>query len=193
MAEIGSGNSSDGGGNGENRPRVEVKTQVPQIDDRTLGKTTVSIGVEGLSIDGGGEGRSVEVGADGDRRTPVEEGHTPMGSKVRGSRLRHLDSRSAVVIIGRGLSGVGGSGSSSGGGDIRAESPPRDPAKGKGAVVAKEASRATSVELVEFRPAARSSGHGPITRGDFAEYVGEEVLARLLQENPIVVAAILVA
>ncbi|XP_058224951.1 protein MAINTENANCE OF MERISTEMS-like [Rhododendron vialii] len=49
------------------------------------------------------------------------------------------------------------------------------------------------MEEVEFRPAAGSSAHIPITRGDFAEFVSEEELGRLLRENPGVVAAVLAA
>lgn len=56
-----------------------------------------------------------------------------------------------------------------------------------------EMSREVLPEQVEFRPVVGSSGHRPITRGDFAEFVGEEVLARLLRDNPVVVEAVLIA
>lgn len=36
------------------------------------------------------------------------------------------------------------------------------------------------VERVEFQPVAGSSGHMPITRGDFVEFVDEAVLDCLL-------------
>lgn len=45
----------------------------------------------------------------------------------------------------------------------------------------------------EFRPPVEFSGHTPIIKSDFVEYVGDEVLARLLEENPTVVAAVLAA
>ncbi|KAI8559988.1 hypothetical protein RHMOL_Rhmol04G0219900 [Rhododendron molle] len=39
--------------------------------------------------------------------------------------------------------------------------------------------------------AAWFSGHEPITKSDFAEYVGDDGLARLLEENPMVVVTVL--
>ncbi|KAI8555058.1 hypothetical protein RHMOL_Rhmol05G0145000 [Rhododendron molle] len=70
-------------------------------------------------------------------------------------------------------------------------SPPRDSARGKGAVIAEE-EEPTEV-LVEyreqdiaFRPAASvttSSSHVPITKYDIAEHLPDDRLARLLEEN----------
>lgn len=90
----------------------------------------------------------------------------PVGSEVRGPQVRRLDSRDTVegiVITGENLDGASRSGS--GGGDVWTESPPRDPAKGKGPVVMEETSGEVSVEQAEFRPTAGSLGHRPITRG----------------------------
>lgn len=50
-----------------------------------------------------------------------------------------------------------------------------------------------STGLVEFRPATGSSRHAPITHIDFAEFVTEEELSRLLRENLAVVTVVLAA
>ncbi|KAI8571325.1 hypothetical protein RHMOL_Rhmol01G0111000 [Rhododendron molle] len=78
-------------------------------------------------------------------------------------------------------------------------SPPRDPAKGKSAVIAEEekpteeeqTTEAPPVEIREediaFRPpvtAATSSRHIPITFDDITEHTPDEILARLLEERP---------
>lgn len=51
MAETDSGHGGDDGvggdGNGDNRPRDEVETQRPQIEDQIADETTVSTGAEG--------------------------------------------------------------------------------------------------------------------------------------------------
>lgn len=67
----------------------------------------------------------------------------PVGSEVRGPQVRRLDSRDTVegiVITGENLDGASRSGSGGGDGDVWTESPPRDPAKGKGSVVMEETS-----------------------------------------------------
>lgn len=56
----------------------------------------------------------------------------------------------------------------------------RDPTKGKDLVIEEETTVEVPVEQVEFRPTTGSSGHRPITWGDFEAFVGEELLARLL-------------
>lgn len=60
-------------------------------------------------------------------------------------------------------------------------------------VIEEEMTAEVPVEQVEFRPTTGSSGHRPITWGDFEEFVGEEVLARLLRDNPVVVVVVLTA
>lgn len=67
-----------------------------------------------------------------------------------------------------------------GGGDDRPGTPPRDSARGKDPVVVEEASDDMPVGVAEFRPIEGSSAHVPITRRDFAEFVTEEELGRLL-------------
>ncbi|KAI8542673.1 hypothetical protein RHMOL_Rhmol08G0156700 [Rhododendron molle] len=78
-------------------------------------------------------------------------------------------------------------------------SPPRDPAKGKSAVIAEDerptgeeqTTEAPPIEIREediaFRPpvtAATSSRHMPITYDDIAKHKPDEILARLLEERP---------
>lgn len=85
--------------------------------------------------------------------------------------VSRLDSRGAVeglVITG---GSFGGADSNTGGSGDRLEPPPRDPARGKDHVVVEETSRDVSVERPEFVPSAVSSGHWPILKSDFAEYV----------------------
>lgn len=195
MAEIGNGGNNSGGDEGV-RPKDEVEAPRPEINDQIAEGVKASIGARNSSSGNGDESHAKEVGSDGDRSAPVTEQRMPVTVEAEGPRIRRLDLRGAIegiVITGSGLGGAGGSGSSGGGGDVRPESPPRDPVRGKGVVVAEEASGDVPVELVEFKPAAESLGHRPITHGDFTEYVGEGVLARLLQENPMVVTAVLAA
>lgn len=97
------------------------------------------------------------------------------------------------MITRGGLGGVGGSSNGGGGGDDRSVSPSRDPTRGKGVVAAKESSREEPVERPESVPAVGSFGHEPISKNDFTEYVGDDVLAQLSKENPTVAAAVLVA
>lgn len=103
------------------------------------------------------------------------------------------------MATGRGSVEASGSGSGeavgSGMGE-RAEpsgSPPRYPARGKGAVGTEEESTEAPVgyreEDVLFRPvstAATSSSHVPITKYDVAEHLPDEMLAKLLEDNPLV-------
>ncbi|KAI8529968.1 hypothetical protein RHMOL_Rhmol11G0017300 [Rhododendron molle] len=70
-------------------------------------------------------------------------------------------------------------------------SPPRDPARGKRAVVAEEETIEISYqeEYVLFWPvtmAATSSSHKPITKYDVAEHLPDEALAKLLEDDPII-------
>ncbi|KAI8547467.1 hypothetical protein RHMOL_Rhmol07G0198100 [Rhododendron molle] len=75
----------------------------------------------------------------------------------------------------------------------------RDPTKGKGVAVEeeqveeKQTTEATTVEIREenitFRPpvtAATSSRHVPITLDDVAEHTPDEILAKLLEDHPII-------
>ncbi|KAI8567561.1 hypothetical protein RHMOL_Rhmol02G0131400 [Rhododendron molle] len=84
------------------------------------------------------------------------------------------------------------------------QTPPRDSAKGKGAVIEDEHVEAVQIEReqtteaapveiraedVAFRPpagAATSSRHVPITYADIAEHAPDELLAKLLEDHPVI-------
>ncbi|KAI8555121.1 hypothetical protein RHMOL_Rhmol05G0149500 [Rhododendron molle] len=91
--------------------------------------------------------------------------------------------------------------SGAGGGDTElGRSLPRDPAKGKGVATIEEkqveeeqTTEAATVEIrgehIAFRPpatAATSSCHVPITLDDIAEHAPDELLAKLLEDHPII-------
>jgi hypothetical protein len=89
--------------------------------------------------------------------------------------------------------GAVASGSGGGDGPIEREEPsalpPRDPVRGKGIVGAEETTEvpvAIREADILFRPAATSSSHIPITTHDVAEHLPDEMLAKLLEDNPLI-------
>ncbi|KAI8535521.1 hypothetical protein RHMOL_Rhmol10G0180400 [Rhododendron molle] len=99
---------------------------------------------------------------------------------------------------------VGGSSGDAGGSGAMGDdlgpigSPPRDPTRGKGAVVAEEETTEIPYreEDVLFRPAtttATSSSHRPITKYDVVEHLPNKALAKLLEDNPIISEIVLKA
>ncbi|KAI8542339.1 hypothetical protein RHMOL_Rhmol08G0131000 [Rhododendron molle] len=96
-------------------------------------------------------------------------------------------------IVGGSSGGVSGSGAAGDDPGLN-ETPPRDSARGKGAVIAEE-KEPTEVPIdyreedIAFRPAetaATSSRHVPITKQDIAEHLPDDMLAKLLEENPLI-------
>ncbi|KAI8542657.1 hypothetical protein RHMOL_Rhmol08G0155200 [Rhododendron molle] len=88
-------------------------------------------------------------------------------------------------------SSVGAGGSGATGDDLGPTgSSPRDPARGKGAAVEEEETIEAPVTYREedmlFRPAATSSSHIPITKYDVAGHLPNEMLAKLLEDNPLI-------
>lgn len=89
---------------------------------------------------------------------------------------------------------VGGSSGEASGSGARGDSvepsgsPPRDSAKGKGVVDTREETTEVPHEFREadvlFRPAVTSSSHRPISKHDVAEHLSDEMLAKLLEDNP---------
>lgn len=203
MAKINSGDSgSDGnGGNGDGcneraQPRNMAETSGPQIGNQTVEGASVSADAEASSIGDGNGSHAVEVGDGGDRRTSVGQGRALAMVGPEGPWVRHLDFRSgveALVVIGESSTGASGSGSGGDGGDVQTGPSQRDPTREKGVVTVEESSREASVERPEFVLAAGSSRHEPISKSDFAEFMGDDVLAQLWAENPTVVAAVLAA
>lgn len=96
------------------------------------------------------------------------------------------------MVSGGSLGGTGGNGAS-GSGIRLSGSPPRDSAKGKSVVVETEEPSEILIERVEFQPAAGFSGHRPITKEDFVEFVDDALLDLLLQDNPTIVTAVMAA
>lgn len=195
MAEPSSSGGGNSGGGDEVRPSHEIEVPGTSIDDQTVGGGSSSTGARVSSSDSGNGGHVMETGDSGHRRAPMEAGRTPVDLGSVGPRVDRLDYRSSIeglVVTGGGLGGVGGS-SSSGGGGNQSRQPPRDPASGKDPMVEDEPQRKAHVERVEFVPPVRSSGHKPIMSSDLAEFVGEAALARLMEESPTVVAAVLAA
>ncbi|KAI8559683.1 hypothetical protein RHMOL_Rhmol04G0192900 [Rhododendron molle] len=97
-----------------------------------------------------------------------------------------------LSIVGGGSGDVGVSGGNRGDDTGPIKSPPRDPAKGKGTVVEEEQASENPMRYPEsdiaFRPpatAATSSRHEPITFDDVAEKAPDDVVARLLEEYPV--------
>lgn len=151
-----------------------------------IGERSSSTGAGVSRIGGGNGGHAAEVGDGGDRRTPVEERRTLAGPETGGPRISRLDFSSGVeglVVTGGGLGGAGGNDSGrdvGGDGNDRSETTLRDPARGKDHVIAEEVPREAPVERAEFVSPVGSSRHDPISKSDLAEFVGEDVLARLM-------------
>ncbi|KAI8560174.1 hypothetical protein RHMOL_Rhmol04G0235600 [Rhododendron molle] len=106
-------------------------------------------------------------------------------------------------MVERGSGGVGGSGAVGDDTEL-SQTPPRDSAKGKGAITEEEYAEEVRIEEVQtteaapveireediaFRPpagAATSSRHVPITYADIAEHAPDELLAKLLEDHPVI-------
>ncbi|KAI8554994.1 hypothetical protein RHMOL_Rhmol05G0139300 [Rhododendron molle] len=142
---------------------------------------------------GGEESRAVEA----ERRARDQARAVGSSSELEGSGMV----AEGPPTVDRGSGGAEGSGAV-GDNTEPSQTPPRDSAKGKGAVVEEEhveeermekeqTAEAATVEIREediaFRPpatAATSSRHVPITFDDIAEHTPDEILAKLLEDNP---------
>lgn len=194
MAEAGS--NGEGSGGDEARPRSEIEAPRLQIDDQPIVGASSGSSAEASSVGGGNGGHAMEVGGDGERRTPVPQGRTSVGVVTGSPRVQRLDFQSGVeglMVTSSGLGGAGGSSNGGGSGDDQSGLPPRGSTSGKDPMVVEDVPRERPVERVEFIPPAGSSRHDPITSSDLAEFVGEEALARLMVESPAAVAAVMVA
>lgn len=118
-------------------------------------------------IASGGDGEKdwqQEAIDEGNRHAPVEEKCTLATDEAVGAVVQPLDPSTTVegvVISGGSFNGARSSGAG-GGGAGPSGSPLRDSAKGKGVVETGESKEALTGP-VEFRPAAGSSGHEPIS------------------------------
>ncbi|KAI8524671.1 hypothetical protein RHMOL_Rhmol13G0166100 [Rhododendron molle] len=190
------------GGTGEvlNRPKGQTKDRgepmAVEPEDQTAAEP---VGVDGAVVQGGGDGEQSgeQEGAGGEETRSVEA--EPCAMDRTGAVGPRIDPTGPLSMV-EGLPEIGGSGdvdgsSSASGGDTGPSgSPPRDSAKGKGIVVeeeqtAKDATVEIREENIAFRPpvtAATSSRHVAITLDDVAEHTPDEILAKLLEDNPII-------
>ncbi|KAI8551021.1 hypothetical protein RHMOL_Rhmol06G0152400 [Rhododendron molle] len=166
---------------------------VVETEDQTREGAVAGTSVVAASGGNGGEGQQQEVaGKENHHATKAEPRATEENGAV-GSSIEPVGSG----IAAEGTPVVGGSAGGAGGSDVAGDdvepigSPPRDPARGKGAAVKGEETTEIPVtyreEDVQFRPvatAATSLSHIPITKYDVAEHLPDEMLANLLEDNP---------
>lgn len=113
MAEICGGSSGKGGysDDGGDRPRVgEAEAERPLIDYRHIAGASSSIGVVVRGGNRGSNSHATVVGSGGDRRTPMEEGCTPVVTAPGDPQVRRLDPQSDIeaLVVTRGdLAGAG--------------------------------------------------------------------------------------
>ncbi|KAI8572594.1 hypothetical protein RHMOL_Rhmol01G0211700 [Rhododendron molle] len=185
------------GGNGEivDRPEDWGETMAVEQEDQQSAEAVVDTGAVVEGGGDGGEGREQEVGDGANRRATEAEPRATkeagaVGSSVEPAGLGTVAECSPTV--GGSLADVGGSATV---GDDPGPnvSPPRDPAKGKGVVAEEEETREVPVEYreedVAFWPvatAATSLSHIPITKYGVAEHLPDEMLAKLLEDNPLI-------
>ncbi|KAI8572763.1 hypothetical protein RHMOL_Rhmol01G0225500 [Rhododendron molle] len=169
----------------------------------------VSIESAGAVVEGDGDGNGNQKqetgGEDEHRATEAEPCATDKGSDDRAPEAEPRVTgetgavRSSIELVDTSTvaedspvvdgSSVGAGGSGAAGDDLGLiESPPRDPARGKGAVI--EGEETTEVpyreEDVLFRPAATLSSHRQITKYGVAEHLPNEALAKVLEDNPMI-------
>ncbi|KAI8560195.1 hypothetical protein RHMOL_Rhmol04G0236900 [Rhododendron molle] len=164
---------------------VEIEKQQPCV---VVKDTSVVVG--GGEDDMGEQTPAVEDELG--RHAQVDEPRVLVTSGVVGPSVVPLDLSTAVegnVITGSGFVGASGSG----GGVGPSGSLPRDMTKGNGIAVDTKETMEAPTGSVKFRPAAGSSRHKPILKGYFVEYMDDATLARLLQDNPVVVAVVVAA
>ncbi|KAI8538396.1 hypothetical protein RHMOL_Rhmol09G0099800 [Rhododendron molle] len=196
----------DGGGSGEVVDRSEDQggMMVAEMGDETVAET---VGVSSAAAESGGDGvQEQQQETAGDEVPRAAESETRARDQIGAVGVSGEPEVSGMVA--EGLPVVGGSsggiiGSGAGEDDTGpSQTPPRDSAKGKGAVIAEEqveeaqpereqTIEADPVEVREediaFRPpagAATSSRHVPITFDEIAEHTPDAILARLLEERP---------
>ncbi|KAI8550660.1 hypothetical protein RHMOL_Rhmol06G0124700 [Rhododendron molle] len=164
------------------------------------------IGIEGAEItddDDGSGGQQQEASSGEDHRATEAEPRVTVVVGAVGPSSEPVHSSMAVenqTAVGGSSDNVGGSGTVGDDDDIGPSgSPPRDPAKGKGIAPEEEqaekeqTTKAATVEIREeniaFKPpvtAATSSRHVSITLEDVAEHATDEILAKLLEDNPVI-------
>ncbi|KAI8538685.1 hypothetical protein RHMOL_Rhmol09G0124000 [Rhododendron molle] len=191
---------ADHGGNGSggeviDRPEDRGEPMAVEQDDQTVLEEATS---DDAVVKEGGDGGRDQLQESGDgeecRATKAVPRATEETGVMRPSAsplgLSTVAEGSPMVIEGE-TGDVSGGGA--GGDDIGpGQTPPRDSAKGKGAVIEEdtpEISVPYREEDIVFRPtvtAATSSSHVPITKYDVAEHLPDEALVKLLEDNPMI-------
>ncbi|KAI8535806.1 hypothetical protein RHMOL_Rhmol10G0202700 [Rhododendron molle] len=187
---------NDNGGDGDVIDRLEDRggPMVVETGDQTREEVVTGAGAIVEDDGDGGEGCEQEAGNEEKGPATEENPHAMVPTGVVGPIL--ATEGSGLVVEGPpvvGGSSGGGDNSGAGGDDPGPNgSPPRDPARGKGAAIAEE-EEPTEVPVeyreqdIAIRPAASaatSSRHVPVTKQDIAEHLPDDRLARLLEENP---------
>ncbi|KAI8568463.1 hypothetical protein RHMOL_Rhmol02G0201600 [Rhododendron molle] len=177
-----------------------------EIGDQTAARTVEDVGAE--ARDGGDGEQEQQEAAGGVEEHRAIEGVPRATDQAEAEGSSSEPGNVGMVVEGppmveRGSGGVGGSGAV--GDDTEpSQIPPRDSAKGKGAVTEEahaeevrieevQTTEAAPVEIREediaFRPpadVATSSRHVPITYADIAEHAPDELLAKLLEDHPVI-------
>ncbi|KAI8530384.1 hypothetical protein RHMOL_Rhmol11G0054100 [Rhododendron molle] len=195
-----------GGGEGEVIDQSEDRGGPMAVEE--VGRTAAEpAGVEGVVLTSGGDGEQGHGqeaaggenprGVESETRARDQAGVVEPNREPEGSGMM-AEGPPVVEGVSGGAGGSGAVGDKTG----LSGSPPRDSAKGKGAVIAEEqveevhieevrTTKADPVEVREediaFRPpagAATSSRHVPITYDDIAEHTPDEILARVLEQHP---------
>ncbi|KAI8568399.1 hypothetical protein RHMOL_Rhmol02G0196000 [Rhododendron molle] len=196
MAEHGNGGSE---GEVVDQPEDAGGPMEVEKGDQQPLEAVMGQGVVVASHGGGNQGRKQEVCGEDVWHMSKREQCATEEPRAVGPSVEPMGSSAAVggpSIIGRGTGGADGSGA--GGDDTgSSESSPRDSAKGKGVVTKEEETTEAPFvyqgEDVLFLPAATLLSHRPVTKHYVAEYLNDEALAKLLEENPAIGIAVLKA
>ncbi|KAI8568944.1 hypothetical protein RHMOL_Rhmol02G0239900 [Rhododendron molle] len=199
MAEEG---GNGGSGDVIDRPGDVGGPMAVEVNDQQRAETT---SVEGATVGDGSDGdgdREQEIGGEDVRRATEEEPRATVEASPVGPGVESEGSGSVAVgsrVVDRSSGGARDSGA--GGDDTGpSESQTRDSDKGKGVVVEEERTTKSPIpfreEDVAFRPAATAAtslSHVPVTKYDIAEHLPDEMLAKLLEDNPTIREVVLKA
>ncbi|KAI8559872.1 hypothetical protein RHMOL_Rhmol04G0209200 [Rhododendron molle] len=188
MAEHG-----DGSGGEVVQMQDEGASMESTIEDQTAEVEAADTCALATGGDDGEQNQQQEVGGGDVHRAIEREPHGMEEAGAMGSIAEPVGSGTMAEgppVIGGSSGDIGGSGTV--GDDLGPiGSPPRDPMRGKWAIVEGEETAEVPVTYREddvlFRPAvmaATSSSHVPITKYDVTEHLPDEALAKLLEDNP---------
>ncbi|KAI8555031.1 hypothetical protein RHMOL_Rhmol05G0142600 [Rhododendron molle] len=189
---------SDIGGGGEVVDQIEDRGGPMAVEEADL-TAAEPIEIEGAAAASGSEGIQGREQEGGDQENPRAAEGEPC-ARVGTGVVEPNSEPADLGMVAEGPPMVGGNSSGiSGSGAVGEDtgpngSPPRGSDKGKGVAVEEEQTKeAATVEIREediaFRPSvipATSSCHVPITLDDIAEHAPDEIVAKLLEDHPII-------